>query len=472
MSSCEIDLLKIQRGLVVAPAGCGKTQLITEALKNHTHLKPILVLTHTNAGVAALRERLRKAGVPSARYRLSTIDGWAIRLVQMFPERAGLDRKHLTTPNYPMIRRAAGILLNAGHIDDLLRATYSRLFVDEYQDCSTFQHLLVLLVAMRCLPTVVLGDPLQAIFTFSTTDKLPDWSGSVCKYFPISGELQTPWRWNLVGAEPLGKWLLEVRQKLLDGLPIDIRQAPQPYVKWLELDGRQAGHSTVIKALASAWDNRVLVIGSSLNAESRHNLASQIAGSSVVEPVDMKQLMQFFGSFKLESEDALDHLLEFAGKLMNGVSAKPFKIRLSSIQAERARKSASASELAALRFLSTRTAQSAADVLQALGEDENTRVYRHTMLKSSVRAFQLCASNNSLTLAEAGQRIREDNRHFGRPLGSRSVGSTLLLKGLESEEVFVLDADKLDAKNLYTAITRGSKSLWICSQSPILKPGS
>jgi superfamily II DNA or RNA helicase len=71
----DVDLLAIDRGTVTAPAGCGKTHLIAQALARHSELKPVLVLTHTNAGVAALRARLDKAGVAADRYRLSTIDG-------------------------------------------------------------------------------------------------------------------------------------------------------------------------------------------------------------------------------------------------------------------------------------------------------------------------------------------------------------------------------------------------------------
>jgi superfamily II DNA or RNA helicase len=64
MTEVMPDLLAINRGTVTAPAGCGKTHLIAEALKRHGAAKPILILTHTNAGVAALRGRLDKAGVP------------------------------------------------------------------------------------------------------------------------------------------------------------------------------------------------------------------------------------------------------------------------------------------------------------------------------------------------------------------------------------------------------------------------
>ena len=41
----EVDLLAVDRGLVVAPAGCGKTQLIVDALAHYQGARPILVLT-------------------------------------------------------------------------------------------------------------------------------------------------------------------------------------------------------------------------------------------------------------------------------------------------------------------------------------------------------------------------------------------------------------------------------------------
>src|SRR5665213_1414129 len=91
MPEGDIDLLAIDRGTVTAPAGCGKTHLIGEALTRHTGSKPILVLTHTNAGVAALRGRLDRACVRAGAYRLSTIDGRAMRLDDPFPMRRAHD---------------------------------------------------------------------------------------------------------------------------------------------------------------------------------------------------------------------------------------------------------------------------------------------------------------------------------------------------------------------------------------------
>jgi hypothetical protein len=88
MAAPEIDLLTIQRGTITAPAGCGKTHLIADAVTRHDSAKPIMILTHTNAGVVALRGRLDRLNVPSKAYRLVTIDGWAIRLISTFPQRS------------------------------------------------------------------------------------------------------------------------------------------------------------------------------------------------------------------------------------------------------------------------------------------------------------------------------------------------------------------------------------------------
>jgi superfamily I DNA/RNA helicase len=215
----NVDLLAIDRGAVTAPAGCGKTHLIAEGLGRHEGAKPILVLTHTNAGVAALRARLDRAGVNPSRYRLSTIDGWCLRLLTLFPKRAGHDPAILLIQNpkshYPAIRRAAGILLRDGHVDDVLAATYDRLIVDEYQDCSKVQHAIICFAA-RSLKTCVLGDPMQAIFGFQG-NALADWDQHVCAQFPVAAELDRPWRWINAGEEAFGRYLLDVRVSLIAG---------------------------------------------------------------------------------------------------------------------------------------------------------------------------------------------------------------------------------------------------------------
>lgn len=281
----ELDLYGVRRGSVTAPAGCGKTQLIADTLAAHTGSKPILVLTHTNAGVAALRARMVKAAIPSSAYRISTIDGFAMRLAGKFPLRSGLPAQMLELANpgldYPAIREAAANLLQAGHINAPLRATYASLFVDEYQDCNAAQHRLVAWAA-ETLPTCVLGDPMQAIFGFGG-NCLVNWQVDVESQFPPVGMLQTPWRWRLAGTEELGQWLLRARAGLQAGQTVDLQGAPAE-VQWVQLDAATAEEQRRAAARTrgrNAQDS-VLIIGDAMNVRGRYQLSSQTPGATVV----------------------------------------------------------------------------------------------------------------------------------------------------------------------------------------------
>lgn len=157
------------------------------------------------------------------------------RVAGKFPLRAGFDARvlELANPNadYCVIRGAVQGLLQAGHISDPITSTYSRLLVDEYQDCNTAQHGIVCSIA-QTLPTCILGVPMQAIFGFR--DPLVHWEREAQAAFPPIGALQTPWRWRLAGMDALGAWLLQVRASLQAGQPMDLRGAPEG-VQWVQL---------------------------------------------------------------------------------------------------------------------------------------------------------------------------------------------------------------------------------------------
>ena len=473
MPDNEIDLLAIDRGTVTAPAGCGKTQLIAEALTRHGGGKPILVLTHTNAGVVALRGRLDRAGVSAKAYRLSTIDGWAMRLISTFPARSehNADLLQLAHPrtDYPNIRVAAAKLLKAGHVNDILAASYARLIVDEYQDCSIRQHAVVA-YASQILPTCVLGDPMQAIFGFGGDD-LAKWIEDVCSYFPLSGELDTPWRWINAGAEPLGRWLLDVRARLLRDEPIDLQIAPAA-VSWVHLDGTQDHQRRMRAARVRPPSGRggVLIIGDSTNPDGQRRFASQTPGAVTVEAVDLRDLVTFAKAFDLDASDALECLAKFAQRVMRNVGAADLVRRVQSLMRGTARKLPTEVEETALSFVRSPSHGSAVDVLVEIGKEGGVTTHRPAVLRACIRALQLCEGTDGLSFQDAAIRMREMNRLLGRPLPRRAVGSTLLLKGLEAAVVVILNAEALDARNLYVAMTRGSKALTVCSSSPILNP--
>lgn len=474
MPDNDIDLLSINRGIVTAPAGCGKTQLIAEALTRYGGGKPILVLTHTNAGVVALRGRLDRAGVSAKAYRLSTIDGWAMRLISTFPMRSAhnADLLQLAHPrtDYPKVRDAAAKLLNTGHVNDILTASYARLIVDEYQDCSIRQHAVVACAA-QTLPTCVLGDPMQAIFGFGGDD-LAKWDDDVCTYFLPAGELDTPWRWINAGAEPLGRWLLDMRAKLLHGESIDLRLAPAS-VSWIDLD-RTQDHQRRLRAARvrppGGGQGGVLIIGDSTNPDSQRQIAIQTPGAVTVEAVGLQDLVDFAKAFDLDAPDALERLANFAQSVMRNVGAADLVRRVQSLSRGTARKPPTEVEKTALSFVRLPSYRAAVDVLVEIGKKGGVSTHRPAVLRACLRALQVCEGAEGLSFQDSAIRMREQNRLVGRSLPRRAVGSTLLLKGLEAAVAVILNAVALDARNLYVAMTRGSKALVVCASSPVLDP--
>ena len=467
----EINLLTIDRGLVVAPAGCGKTQLIVEALKENDSDKPILILTHTNAGVAALRHRLAREGLTRGTYRLATIDGWALRIASTFPERSGY-KGGITPkrPNYLKIRKAAWGLLKANHITDILTASYARILVDEYQDCSLNQHAIVY-HASRHLPTCILGDPMQAIFGFGD-DGLAEWDKHVCKHFPVTAELETPWRWKNAENEELGLWLLKARAALLSSEPVDLKSAPDS-VRWIRLTGTGEDYKTLVNAARcghKAAGETSLVIGDSRQAASRYKIAKNVPGIVAVEPVDLKDLTTYARNLDLTDGYSVGETLDFAESLITNVGAGATRSRLKSLKAGTARKAASELEALALEVGEDPTFDGLARILSECSRQTGSRTYRPAVLRAAFRALTLAQSNSDITFEEAAVRVREENRAVGRQLPKAAIGSTLLLKGLEADHVIVLNAGELDARNLYVAMTRGAKSLTLCSADSVLKP--
>ncbi len=468
MKPIEINLLTQGRGLVVAPAGCGKTQLIADTLERYEGDKPILILTHTNAGVVALRNRMNRAGVKSANYHISTIDGWAIKLITTFPARSGHDPKIVTgvKPVYYEIRSAARKLLKDGHLDDILKASYAHLIVDECQDCSKLQ-LGITYHAGRALSTTLLGDNMQAIFDFDKKDPLADWSEWTCKHFPLIGKLSKPWRWIRVEAEPLGLWLLEARESLQQGHGVNLANRPDT-VEWVQLDGSELDHDRLLKACRINAENNggVLIIGESTNPKSQRQFASKTFGAVTVESVDLRDLVTFAQTLDLHAENALQSIIYFAKELMTNVGATELLLRVKTLQNGKEKKIASIVEKAALSFISDRSHGKMRDLLIEIQKQAGVKVFRPDILRCCIQALNSCDATTSFH--DAAVRMREQNRMMGRPLPKKAVGSTLLLKGLEAEVVVILNADSLNSKNLYVAMTRGARKVVICSQAQIL----
>ena len=200
------ELASATRAYVIAPAGCGKTELIAAAVAEEPDRRQ-LVLTHTHAGVAALRARLQRYGVKKSQARVETIAGFALRVATAYPATSGFSNLQPRDAAWAAVYAAAGRVLATRSGRQILAASYHGAYVDEYQDCVTDQHALVLAID-AVLPTRLLGDPLQGIFGFRG-QQIVDW-GELDAHFERLPDLDTPWRWRDTNPE-LGEWLLQIR---------------------------------------------------------------------------------------------------------------------------------------------------------------------------------------------------------------------------------------------------------------------
>ncbi len=102
----------------------------------------------------------------------------------------------------------------------------------------------------------------------------------------------------------------------------------------------------------------------------------------------------------------------------------------------------------------------------ALKANPDTSAYRRDLLYRFLNVLKMHIDGEGESLSEAAALYQRDMRHTGRPISHRKqIGTTLLVKGLEYDHTVILDADALDAKDLYVAMTRGSKSLTIIGTS-------
>ena len=139
------EIADAPRILVIAPAGCGKTHLIAAAVEQ-CHRRQ-LVLTHTHAGVRAILDHLKRRGVPKNKYSVRTIDGFALCYASSFPIIAEWNNANPSGDDWKELPRAYRRALAREAIREVVSATYSGVFIDEYQDCSESQHEMVLELA-------------------------------------------------------------------------------------------------------------------------------------------------------------------------------------------------------------------------------------------------------------------------------------------------------------------------------------
>jgi DNA helicase-2/ATP-dependent DNA helicase PcrA len=465
------EVMESDLGSVVAPAGCGKTQLIIDVL-SIKRTKPYLVLTHTTAGVSALKRRLHKLSVPAVNYVVTTIDGWCLRIANSFPNScpiySSMENERVF---YPELRRIVLQCLNTGALNQVIKSSYSKLLVDEYQDCNSEQHAMVVSLS-SIIPTVVFGDPMQCIFDFRNAI-MPNWELDVQNTFPLIGSLNTPWRWNNSGSPQLGSWVLDAREDLQQNRTVDLLTCPN-HVFWHPLTGNNQTdlmnqHNAQHSILNRFPTDSLLVIGSSVNEQSRHKYAQGSSRIEVVEKVNLESVIDAARQFDLLNGQALvAAILQVASLMLTNVQVQQTIRRIETILNGRNRVVATPMEQALCNVITNGTRQNILFSLQQLELKQGARLYRGAAYTALKDAITLSISSPEKTIFESASIVRERVRQNGdRRVPNRAIGSTLLLKGLEADHCLILDAQGrgMNSRHLYVALSRGAKTVTIFSVS-------
>src|SRR5690606_7369516 len=235
MTSPAVEaMLASPRSFAVAAAGCGKTELLGRIVADQRSGRQ-LILTHTHAGVAAIKKRLADLHVSSEKFHLDTIAGWCLRYGAAYPAISGYRPDAEADPDWVATYPGAEKVCRTPLGRRVLAQSYSGVLVDEYQDCSLKQHGLVKALA-ECIPCRGVGDPLQTIFGFRGDPVVP-WSTIQTDFDVVEDALTEPWRWRREGRNvQLGEWLASARTQLKNtGRLVIDDSAP---VTWVSHDDR------------------------------------------------------------------------------------------------------------------------------------------------------------------------------------------------------------------------------------------
>lgn len=458
----------------MAAAGCGKTEQIVNATVKSEGRR--LLLTHTHAGVDALRRRMRDKGVSTSQYAIDTIAGWCLRYAAAYPGRSGLT---VTTPkgdqDWTAVYAGAIALLESGAVSQVLKASYCGVFVDEYQDCGGAQHQVVAALS-KVLPVCVFGDPLQAIFDFGQTPV--DWHSEVFAQFPQLSTLTKPWRWHRHGNAEMANWLETVRPTLEAGRPLDLASRPA-CVTWEWLPGQDGPRqskiiSTCLKAMKS--EGNLAVIADPANLNGRALIAKKLGrqGFSNIEPIECKTV--YAAAKKLAATSGpqrLIALLTFLEQCMSGVARGEFLKAVASRKVGGRLGRAKFGDLVELGLALDQGADDGAclALIEGFAAQPSTFVFRREMLFSMRSALKMTIAGDAVDLSDALWQVQTKIRHAGRHVPFYSVGSTLLVKGLEFANVVVIHSANMNNKDWYVALTRATHRLTILSPNTVLSSG-
>ena len=470
----HLEFSSKDKSMLIAPAGFGKTHTIAECLKTINSKQ--LILTHTHAGVASIKEKIKKEGIPNSCFEVETISSFAQKYVLAFYTGNDLPSQDDKKLYHPFIIEKANDLFKLKPIRQIITNSYNGLFIDEYQDCTVSQHNLMLLLS-ELFPTHILGDFLQGIFGFNG-EQLVDLNDELAMkgFIDSKYELDKPQRWLNGNNAKLGSDLKSIREDLISKKEVDLNKYTSIELKLItELDLFNASKDYYKQISKLLDEENVLILHpDSTSIHSRLKIIQTFNNRfTLVESIDAKEFYSLSKEADLLTKENIRlKLIELCHKLFNktGVDIwfnnKGFKSKTKTEDKEK---------LKPLEILFNSLEENLsfinlAKLLKSIKELTGVKCYRKELFSTFCKALE-DAEIQSISVLESMNNKRNMTRRIGKKIYGRCIGTTLLTKGLEFDTVAILNAHKFECpKHLYVAMTRASKRLIIFTDKPILSP--
>lgn len=464
MKAEEIALIQSQHNAaIIAPAGHGKTEMITDLVDKLPGKK--LILTHTNAGVSALTQRMSRKNISKEKYYLSTISSFCMKWCDAYPNTAGVDSTVKMTDSkfYPMVHAGAVRIFQNEWARKIIETTYSCVIVDEYQDCVLVQHQ-IFVELNKTLPVYVLGDPLQAIFGFK--EKLVSWKNIG---FEITRIGTHPWRWEKSNPA-LGQYLNDVRLQLLPGLDGQrVKLSTNPNQEAVHRIGTAALHDGSIYRIANQYET-VLYIA---KWESDTIAFSKGTGGLFQHDETQNLKILYEAAQLLDTDDGYaraNTICDFIGECASGVATelKSYEghIKNGDFDFSRIKKYPEFGKRME-RLYKCHGHNEMMAVLDWIKNEPGFRIHRKELFTEMQRSIRRARDLN-ISITQAAQEIRMIPSNQSKYAGFKKLASrTLLSKGLEFECV-IIDLSKVgqnvysrySSTEMYVAMTRAMKAIY------------
>lgn len=484
---------------IIAPAGYGKTYSIVECLK-YTEGKQ-LILTHTHAGVASIKFKLKHSDIKSIQYNVETISSFAQKYFHAFYVGTDTPTQEDAGAYHSFVLEKCIKIFSSSIVQKVIKSTYKGIFIDEYQDCTKRQHELLMLIG-KTLPFHILGDPLQAIFDFN--GPCVDFENDL-KEFESFPALTTPHRWYQDGNnKSLGDYLKEMRLQLEQKSAIELVDNPDLGFHVLEInendifDRDSLYKKTLISILNNTkhnpdLDKSILFILPEYVDTSGER---PIRKGGISDRVRIKSLIDFSNSLILleaiddkefyrvaKKCDELILKIQSARKKSKKIKEEFLSIFFSNTELSKwigdekfvVKSNNEDKEISSILyskfadFFNNPSPATLLHILASTKEKLRLKITRQEVYNSLVFSLKNSAMEN-ISVYESMKKNRNVVRRVGRKVIGKCIGSTLLTKGLEFDTVIILNAHRFTCpKHFYVAITRPCKRLILFTEDKKLQ---